>query len=113
MKDLFKDFGVQPATLAVMGQMGFTMSTLINMKDEEVDFLIKTMIEEYHLDLLMGEQFGIKAAIRAKRKLLDENLEQQRLELAARSNDKKRKGEDLPDSLLLKDGVYVLLAWTF
>lgn len=104
LKELFKDFGVQPATLAVMGQMGFTLSTLINMKDEEVDFVIKSIIEEYHLDLLMGEQFGIKAAIRAKRRLLDEEMEQQRLDLTGRTGDRKRKVDDAPDTLLLKEG---------
>lgn len=104
LKELFKDFGVQPATLAIMGQMGFTLSTLINMKDEEVDFVIKSIIEEYHLDLLMGEQFGIKAAIRAKRRLLDEEMEQQRLDLTGRTGDRKRKVDDAPDTLLLKEG---------
>lgn len=104
LKELFKDFGVQPATLAIMGQMGFTLSTLINMKDEEVDFVIKSIIEEYHLDLLMGEQFGIKAAIRAKRRLLDEEMEQQRLDLAGRTGERKRKVDDAPDTLLLKEG---------
>lgn len=104
LKELFKDFGVQPSTVAVMGQMGFTLSTLINMKDEEVDFVIKSMIEEYHLDLLMGEQFGIKAAIRAKRRLLEEETEQQRMDLINRSNEKKRRVEEPTDGLLLKDG---------
>ncbi|KAG0589689.1 hypothetical protein M758_1G037900 [Ceratodon purpureus] len=104
LKELFKDFGVQPSTVAVMGQMGFTLSTLVNMKDEEVDFLIKSMIEEYHLDLLMGEQFGIKAAIRAKRRVLEEETEQQRMDLINRSNEKKRRVEEPSDGLLLKDG---------
>ena len=106
LKELFKDFGVQPSTVAVMGQMGFTLSTLINMKDEEVDFVIKSMIEEYHLDLLMGEQFGIKAAIRAKRRLLEEETEQQRMDLINRSNEKKRRVEEPSDGLLLKDGMF-------
>lgn len=109
LKELFKDFGVLPATLAIMAQMGFTVSTLINMKDDEVDYVIKSMIEEYHLDLLMGEQFGIKAAVRAKRRLLDEEMEQQRMDLAGRTTDRKRKPEDPPDNLLLKDGMSLAL----
>lgn len=106
LKELFKEFGVQPATLAVMAQMGFTVSTLMNMKDDEVDFVIKSMIEEYHLELLVGEQFGIKAGVRAKRRALDEEMEQQRLDMLARNGDRKMNSADEPpESLLLKDGL--------
>jgi hypothetical protein len=105
LKELFKEFGVQPATLALMGQMGFTVSTLMNMKDDEVDFIIKSMIEEYHLELLVGEQFGIKAAVRAKRRALDEEMEQQRLDIVARTGDRKISPDDpTSETLLLKDG---------
>lgn len=104
---------MQQSTVAVMGQMGFTLSTLINMKDEEVDFVIKSMIEEYHLDLLMGEQFGIKAAVRAKRRLLEEETEQQRMDLAARCSEKKRRMEEPSDGLLLKDGMKFLCTFDF
>ncbi|CAK9201559.1 unnamed protein product [Sphagnum jensenii] len=106
LKELFKEFGVQPATLALMGQMGFTVSTLMNMKDDEVDFIIKSMIEEYHLELLVGEQFGIKAAVRAKRRALDEEVEQQRLDIVARTGDRKISPDDpTSETLLLKDGL--------
>ncbi len=81
----------------------------MNMKDDEVDFVIKSMIEEYHLELLVGEQFGIKAGVRAKRRALDEEMEQQRLDMLARNGDRKMNSADEPpESLLLKDGNWVL-----
>ncbi|CAK9871419.1 unnamed protein product [Sphagnum jensenii] len=84
LKELFKDYGLRPATIALISKMGFTVSTLIHMKDDEVDFVIKSIMEDYHLELLIGEQFGIKSAVRAKRRLLDQELEWQRLHANSR-----------------------------
>jgi hypothetical protein len=52
LKELFKDYGLRPATIALISKMGFTVSTLIHMKDDEVDFVIKSIMEDYHLERL-------------------------------------------------------------
>nr|AHJ90704.1 LFY [Nothoceros aenigmaticus] len=84
LDELFRDYGVRPSTLETVAQMGFTVGTMINMTDDELDSLIKTMIENYRVDLLVGEKFGIKSAVRAERRLLDE-VDRVRIEMKART----------------------------
>nr|AHJ90705.1 CsLFY [Coleochaete scutata] len=77
---LFHNYGLRPDTLAVMNQMGFTVSTLCNMTEQEIDIMVKMMVENLNMDLLQGEKFGIKAAIRSERRQLEEAMERSRVE---------------------------------
>nr|AAD38872.1 WelNdly protein [Welwitschia mirabilis]AAD41615.1 NEEDLY homolog [Welwitschia mirabilis] len=94
LEDLFKNYGVRYLTLAKMSEMGFTASTLINMTEEEIDELMKTLVEIYHVDLLIGERYGIKSAVRAEKKRLQESLDLQRLELLSEAEKKRLLQED-------------------
>ncbi|KAJ7533347.1 hypothetical protein O6H91_13G044600 [Diphasiastrum complanatum] len=77
-----------------MTEMGFTVNTMLNMTEQEVEDLIKAMFEIYNVELLVGEKYGIKSAIRAEKKHMEEDLERQRLELLSTS-DRKRKLDQL------------------
>ncbi|CAN6485615.1 unnamed protein product [Victoria cruziana] len=84
LEDLFQNYGVRYFTLAKMAEMGFTASTLLNMKDEELDEMMTTLVDVFHWDLLVGERFGIKAAVRAERRwLLDDDVSRRRHHLAS------------------------------
>jgi len=65
---LFKEYGVRYVTLAKMTEIGFTANTLVYMTEEEIEELMKALVELYHMDLLIGERYGIKSAIRAEKK---------------------------------------------
>ena len=67
LEDLFKEYRVRYVTLAKMAEMGFTANTLVNMTEEEIEDLMKTLVELYHMDLLIGERYGIKSIIRAEK----------------------------------------------
>lgn len=58
--------------------MGFTVSTLVDMKEEEVDEMMNSLSHIFRWDLLVGERYGIKAAIRAERRRLEELEESRR-----------------------------------
>eukprot|EP00249_Psilotum_nudum_P016720 c25961_g1_i5 orf=768-1646(-) len=92
LQDLFNDYGIRPSTLAVIAQMGFTASTLVNMTEREIDCLIETMMENYHLDMLVGEKFGIKSALRAERRILEE-VEQQSLATSSKIEKKEKNDQ--------------------
>lgn len=93
LEDLFKEYGVRSTTIIKIMEMGFTVSTLVNMMEQEIDDVIKTMMEGYHMELLVGEKYGLKSAIRAERKRQEEDMERQRLQLLAK-NGKKHKSDD-------------------
>ncbi|GLJ52812.1 hypothetical protein SUGI_1125080 [Cryptomeria japonica] len=89
LEELFREYGVRYMTMAKMTEMGFTANTLVNMTEEEVDDLIKTLVEIYRMDLLLGERYGIKSAIRAEKKRLQDSLEMQKLELLSEAERKR------------------------
>eukprot|EP01018_Ginkgo_biloba_P003952 Gb_13989 [translate_table: standard] len=93
LEDLFKDYGVRLTTIVKIMEMGFTVSTLVNMTEQEVEDLVREMVETYHLDLLMGEKYGIRAAVRAEKRRIDEEVERQRLQVISKSN-RRRKLEE-------------------
>lgn len=93
LEDLFKDYGVRLTTIAKVMELGFTVSTLVNMTEQEIDDVIKILPEGYHIELLVGEKYGLKSAIRAEKKRHEEEMERQRLQLLCKSS-KKRKPDD-------------------
>nr|ABK27032.1 unknown [Picea sitchensis]ACN40517.1 unknown [Picea sitchensis] len=94
LEDLFREYGVRYSTLAKMTEMGFTANTLVNMTEEEIEDLMKTLVEIYHMDLLIGERYGIKSAIRAEKKRLQDCLEMQRLEILSEAERKRILHDD-------------------
>lgn len=101
LEDLFNDYGVRLTTIAKFMELGFTVSTLVNMTEQEIDDVIKTMLEGYHVELLVGEKYGLKAAIRAERKRQEEEMERQRLQLLAKNGKNCRPD----DSVLIATSV--------
>ena len=90
LEDLFKDYGVRTSTIVKFLEMGFTVNTLVNMTEPEIDDVITTMMEGYQMELLVGEKYGLKSAIRAEKKRQEEEIEQQRLQCLGK-NGKKHK----------------------
>ncbi|OAE20049.1 hypothetical protein AXG93_2584s1330 [Marchantia polymorpha subsp. ruderalis] len=111
LEDLFHGYGVRIATLAKMTEMGFTVSTLVNMTEAELDDVIQTISDILQMELLVGERYGIKSAVRAEKKHLEEELERQRLELLTKS-ERKRKLDEVTSALVTKEGVFPILAHT-
>ncbi|XP_021731881.1 floricaula/leafy homolog isoform X2 [Chenopodium quinoa] len=73
LEELFQTY----YTAAKIAEMGFTVNTLVDMKEEEVDEMMNSLSHLFRWDLLVGERYGIKAAIRAERRRL-EDLEESR-----------------------------------
>nr|AOA52645.1 LFY [Vanilla planifolia] len=71
LEEVFEGYGVRYATVARIGDLGFTASTLVGMREEEVDDMMATLSHLFRWDLLVGERYGIKAAIRAERRRLE------------------------------------------
>ncbi|XP_043714588.1 floricaula/leafy homolog 1-like [Telopea speciosissima] len=73
---LFQAYGVRYYTTTKIAELGFTVSTLVNMKEEELDEMMSNLSQIFRWDLLIGERYGIKAAAKAKhRRLLVEDDE--------------------------------------
>nr|AAF77611.1 PepspLFY protein [Peperomia sp. HBG70537] len=72
LQDFFSGYGVRLFTAAKLAEMGFTVSTLMDMKDEEIDDVTATLAQVFRCDLLVGERYGIKCAVRAERRRLEE-----------------------------------------
>lgn len=72
LEDLFQAYGIRYYTAAKIAELGFTVSTLLNMKDEELDEMMNSVSHIARWDLLVGERYGIKAAVRAERRRIDE-----------------------------------------
>uniref|UniRef100_A0A803NB82 Floricaula/leafy-like transcription factor n=1 Tax=Chenopodium quinoa TaxID=63459 RepID=A0A803NB82_CHEQI len=77
LEELFQAYGIRYYTAAKIAEMGFTVNTLVDMKEEEVDEMMNSLSHLFRWDLLVGERYGIKAAIRAERRRL-EDLEESR-----------------------------------
>lgn len=72
LEELFQAYGVRYYTAAKMAELGFTANTLLDMKDEELDDMMNSLSQIFRWDLLVGERYGIKAAVRAERRRLED-----------------------------------------
>ena len=83
LDELFQAYGVRYFTAAKIAELGFTVSTLVNMKDDELDEMMTSLSQIFRWDLLVGERYGIKAAVRAERRRIDEEDLRRRNPLSA------------------------------
>ncbi|KAK3042479.1 hypothetical protein RJ639_000203 [Escallonia herrerae] len=75
---LFQAYGIRYYTAAKIAELGFTANTLVDMKDEELDDMMNSLCQIFRWDLLVGERYGIKSAVRAERRRLEEEESRQR-----------------------------------
>nr|QVX19924.1 LEAFY 3 [Equisetum giganteum] len=73
--------------------MGFTVSTLVNMTELEIDDLVQALLDGFHPDLLVGEKYGLKSAIRAEKRRLEEDMNRQRLQILLKAGKKRAADE--------------------
>ncbi|XP_027125953.1 protein ALF [Coffea eugenioides] len=78
LEELFQAYGIRYYTAAKIAELGFTMNTLLHMKDEELDDMMNSLSQIFRWDLLVGERYGIKAAVRAERRRLEEEESRRR-----------------------------------
>ncbi|KDP22528.1 hypothetical protein JCGZ_26359 [Jatropha curcas] len=83
LEELFQAYGIRYYTAAKIAELGFTVNTLLNMKDEELDEMMNSLCQIFRWDLLVGERYGIKAAVRAERRRLEEEDSRRRHLLSA------------------------------
>ncbi|GFZ17306.1 floral meristem identity control protein LEAFY [Actinidia rufa] len=83
LEDLFQAYGVRYYTAAKIAELGFTVNTLLDMKEEELEDMMNSLSQIFRWDLLVGERYGIKAAVRAERRRLDEEEARRRHLLSA------------------------------
>ncbi|XP_062185341.1 probable transcription factor FL [Phragmites australis] len=67
LEDLVAGYGVRPSTVARISELGFTASTLLGMTDRELDDMMAALAGLFRWDVLLGERFGLRAALRAER----------------------------------------------
>ncbi|CAA0827319.1 Protein LEAFY [Striga hermonthica] len=72
LEELFQAYGIRYLTAAKIAELGFTVNTLVDMRDEELDEMMNSLSHIFRWDLLVGERYGIKAAVRAERRRQDE-----------------------------------------
>ncbi|KAK8710990.1 hypothetical protein V6N13_146297 [Hibiscus sabdariffa] len=72
LEELFQPYGIRPYTTAAIAELGFTVNTLLDMKEEELDEMMMSVSQIFMWELLIGEMYGIKAAVRAERRRLEE-----------------------------------------
>ncbi|KAK6127834.1 hypothetical protein DH2020_038436 [Rehmannia glutinosa] len=70
LEELFQAYGIRYYTAAKLAELGFTVSTLLDMRDEELEEMMDSLCHIFRWDLLVGERYGIKAAVRAERRRL-------------------------------------------
>nr|AAO49794.1 floricaula-like protein [Eschscholzia californica subsp. californica] len=78
IEDFFQAYGIRYYTAAKIAELGFTVSTLLDMKDEELDDMMNSIYHIFRWDLLVGERYGIKAAVRAERRRLEDDESRRR-----------------------------------
>ncbi|OVA09689.1 Floricaula/leafy protein [Macleaya cordata] len=78
LEDFFQAYGIRYYTAAKIAELGFTVSTLLDMKDEELDEMMNSISHIFRWDLLVGERYGIKAAVRAERRRLEDDESRRR-----------------------------------
>nr|O22621.1 RecName: Full=Protein ALF; AltName: Full=Aberrant leaf and flower protein [Petunia x hybrida]AAC49912.1 ALF protein [Petunia x hybrida] len=72
LEEMFQAYGIRYYTAAKITELGFTVNTLLDMKDDELDDMMNSLSQIFRWELLVGERYGIKAAIRAERRRLEE-----------------------------------------
>nr|BAK96216.1 LEAFY-like protein [Torenia fournieri] len=72
LEDLFQAYGIRYFTAAKIAELGFTVNTLLDMRDEELDEMMNSLSQIFRWELLVGERYGIKAAVRAERRRIDD-----------------------------------------
>ncbi|XP_013619677.1 PREDICTED: protein LEAFY-like [Brassica oleracea var. oleracea] len=77
LEGLFGPYGVRFYTAAKIAELGFTASTLVGMKDEELEDMMNSLSHIFRWELLVGERYGVKAAVRAERRRLLEEEEEE------------------------------------
>ncbi|WOH10010.1 hypothetical protein DCAR_0729471 [Daucus carota subsp. sativus] len=77
--ELFQAYGIRYYTAAKIAELGFTVNTLLDMRDEELDEMMNSLSQIFRWDLLVGERYGIKASVRAERRRLDDEDDSRRL----------------------------------
>lgn len=87
LEELFQAYGIRYYTAAKIAELGFTVSTLLDMKDDELDEMMNSLSQIFRWDLLVGERYGIKAAVRAHRRRLDDDDESRRRLLVVSATD--------------------------
>ncbi|WCJ36358.1 hypothetical protein M5689_017562 [Euphorbia peplus] len=70
LDELFEGYGIRDYTAAKIAELGFTVNTLLDMKDEELDDMMNTLSQIFRWELHVREGYGIKAAVRAQRRRL-------------------------------------------
>ncbi|KAL4584674.1 hypothetical protein LXL04_009281 [Taraxacum kok-saghyz] len=86
LEEVFHAYGVRYFTATKILELGFTASTLLDMKDEELDDMMNSLSHIFRWDLLVGERYGIKAAVRAERRRLEEEDSRRRYLLSSDTN---------------------------
>ncbi|OMO52343.1 Floricaula/leafy protein [Corchorus olitorius] len=72
IEELFHAYGIRYFTAAKIAELGFTVSTLLGMKEDELEEMMNSVSQIFRWELLVGERYGIKAAVRAERRRLEE-----------------------------------------
>ncbi|XP_076893613.1 floricaula/leafy homolog [Bidens hawaiensis] len=83
LEEVFHAYGVRYFTAAKISELGFTANTLLDMKDEELDEMMNSLCHIFRWELLVGERYGIKAAVRAERRRVEEEESRRRYIMAA------------------------------
>nr|BAN19220.1 FLORICAULA/LEAFY like protein [Chrysanthemum x morifolium] len=78
LEEVFHAYGVRYYTATKISELGFTAHTLLDMKDEELDEMMNSLSHIFRWELLVGERYGIKAAVRAERRRIDEEESRRR-----------------------------------
>ncbi|KAK8587514.1 hypothetical protein V6N12_022002 [Hibiscus sabdariffa] len=72
LEELFQAYGIRYYTTTTIAELGFTVNTLLDMKEEELDEMMNSVSQIFRWELLVGERYGIKSAVRAERRKLEE-----------------------------------------
>ena len=86
LEEMFRAYGVRYYTAARIAELGFTVSTLLDMRDEELDDMMNSVCQFFRVELLVGERYGIKSAIRAEKRRLEEEDSRRRHALSGDTN---------------------------
>ncbi|KAM7273038.1 hypothetical protein ACFE04_027702 [Oxalis oulophora] len=72
LEEMFQAYGVRYYTAAKIAELGFTVSTLLNMKDDEIEEMMNSLSQIFRWELLVGERYGIKVAVRSERRRIED-----------------------------------------
>ena len=75
LDELFQSYGIRYYTAAKIAELGFTVRTLVNMREEELDDMMNSLSHIFRWELLVGERYGIKAAVRAERRRFEDDYD--------------------------------------